>query len=214
MEMIWVNPGTFMMGSPANERGRAIGLEEFQHRVTLTKGFYMGKYEVTQAQWEIVMGASKNLSRTKGASLPITGVHWRDIVRFISKLNDMERKAGTLPLDKIYSLPTEAQWEYACRAGTTSAYAVIGQPQSPISEVGKFPANRWGFHDMNGNVRELCSGLFVPYPRSAVTDPSFGLKRWDKSSQYRVARGGRSAERHKQSQYGTSDSLGFRIVYQ
>ena len=111
LEMVLIPAGKFMMGSLASEVGREKN--ETQHEVTLTKPFYMGKFEVTQEQWEAVMG--KNPSEEKGAKLPVTKVSWDDCQKFIKKLND-NSKGG-------YRLPTEAEWEYACRAGTSTAYS-------------------------------------------------------------------------------------------
>ena len=111
LEMVLIPSGKFMMGSPASEKDRLEN--EKQHEVTITKPFYMGKYEVTQEQWETVM--RNNRSFLKGSKLPVTGVSWDDCQEFIKKLN-----AKT---DGGYRLPTEAEWEYACRAGTTTAYS-------------------------------------------------------------------------------------------
>ena len=128
MDMIFCPPGTFTMGSPANEAGR--GSDENQHQVTLTNGFYLGKYEVTQAQYETVMtGNSEGLNADpsnnnhKGGNRPVDTVSWNDIQVFLSRLNDMEQTAGRLPAGWKYVLPTEAQWEYACRAGTTTIFS-------------------------------------------------------------------------------------------
>ncbi len=127
LDMIFCPPGTFTMGSPANEAGR--GSDETQHQVTLTNGFYFGKYEVTQAQYETVMtGNSEGLNAKPGSwqnnpNHPVNSVSWNDVQVFLSRLNDMEQTAGRLPAGWKYVLPTEAQWEYACRAGTTTAYS-------------------------------------------------------------------------------------------
>ena len=119
LEMIWVEPGTFTMGSPTTEADR--DKDETQHKVTLTNGFYLGKYEVTQSQYEAVM--NHNPSKFKSENRPVENVSWDDAVVFCDKLTEIERKAGRLPEGLVYSLPTEAQWEYACRAGTTTAYS-------------------------------------------------------------------------------------------
>ena len=108
------------MGSPTNEL-RSQDLIETQHQVTLTNGFWLGKHEVTQAQWEQVMGS--NPSNFKGANRPVETVSWNDVTSFCEKLTEQERTAGRLPVGMAYQLPTEAQWEYACRAGTTTAYS-------------------------------------------------------------------------------------------
>ena len=153
MEMLWVKPGTFEMGSPSSEKNR--GDDETRHTVTLMSGFYLGKHEVTQAQWEKVMGS--NPSGFKGGDRPVEQVSWNDAVAFCKKLTDAERRAGRLPAGMAYQLPTEAQWEYACRAGTRSVYSfgenltsrqanIIGGPKETTS-VGKYQANPWGFHD-------------------------------------------------------------------
>ena len=118
LDMIWIEPGTFMMGSPEDELGRWD--DETQHQVTLTQEYWLGKYEVTQAQYEAVMGT--NPSDFKGADLPVEQVSWNDAVKFCEWLTAQERAAGRLPEGYEYTLPTEAQWEYACRAGTTTAF--------------------------------------------------------------------------------------------
>ena len=156
-----------------------------QHEVTLTKPFYMGKHEVTQEQWESVMG--KNPSDTKGAKLPVTNVSWEDCQEFIKKLN-----AKT---DGGYRLPTESEWEYACRAGTTTAYSFgdkitpkdANYEDSKIDKpvaVGSYKPNAFGLYDMHGNVWEWCEDWHGEYP-FAVTDPKGPAK-----GEYRVLRGG------------------------
>ena len=168
--MILIPAGKFKMGSPASEISRKN--DEKQHEVTLTKAYYMGKYEVTQEQWEAVMG--NNPSRSKGAKLPVTDVSWEDCHEFIKKLN-----ANT---DGGFRLPTEAEWEYACRAGTKTAYSFgdkitsknanykdskIGKP----IEVGSYKANAFGLFDTHGNVWEWCEDKYGEYSSGAVTDP-------------------------------------------
>ena len=118
LDMIWIEPGTFMMGSPEDELGRWD--DETQHQVTLTQEYWLGKYEVTQAQYEAVMGT--NPSHFKGADLPVEWVTWDDAMEFCAKLTGIEKAEGRLPEGYEYTLPTEAQWEYACRAGTTTAF--------------------------------------------------------------------------------------------
>jgi formylglycine-generating enzyme required for sulfatase activity len=166
-EMVLIPAGTFMMGSPESEEGRRDG--ETQHEVTLTKPFYMGKYEVTQEQWEAVMG--KNPSDSKGAKLPVTNVSWGLCQAFITKLN--AKKEGG------YRLPTEAEWEYACRAGTTTAYsygdsltkADANIDGDNIKTVGNYKPSAFGLYDLHGNVSEWCEDWYGEYP-SAVTDPT------------------------------------------
>ncbi len=180
LDMLWCKPGTFMMGSPEDEKGRTMGRVETQHEVTLTKGFWLGKYEVTQEQWEKVMRTNPSLS--KGGTLPVETVSWDDAMEFCEKLTQAEKAAGRLPEGWVYALPTEAQWEYACRAGTTTAYSFgdeITPKQANYSKekigkttaVGTYPANAWGFHDMHGNVYECCSDWNGKYPSGSVSDP-------------------------------------------
>jgi formylglycine-generating enzyme required for sulfatase activity len=180
LDMLWCKPGTFMMGSPVGEKKRLA--DETQHEVTLTQGFWLGKHEVTQAQWEKVMThGGANLSRFRGATLPVEFVSWGSAMKFCQKLTQIEKTAGRLPEGWIYTLPTEAQWEYACRAGTTTAYS-FGDEITPkqanfsrkigkTTEVGTYPANAWGFHDMHGNVWEWCRDWYGDYPGGKVSDP-------------------------------------------
>jgi len=184
LEMVLVPAGKFVMGSPKKEDCRNDN--ETQHEVTITKPFYMGKYEVTQEQWEAVMG--KNPSDTKGAKLPVTDVSWEDCQEFIKKLNGITKGK--------YRLPTEAEWEYACRAGTKAAYS-FGDEITPKDanyddsklgkpvEVGSYKPNAFGLYDMHGNVWEWCEDWKADYPKGAVTDPK-GLA----TGEYRVLRGG------------------------
>jgi formylglycine-generating enzyme required for sulfatase activity len=122
MEMLWCKPGTFTMGSPKSEEDRELfGTDETQHTVTLTKGFWLGKHEVTQTQWQSIM--KSNPSEYKGANHPVEKVSWKDATAFCYMLTERERNAGRLPVGWAFALPTEAQWEYACRAGTKTAYS-------------------------------------------------------------------------------------------
>ena len=197
LTMIWVEPGIFTMGSPTSEAGRQFDRED-EHNVTLTKGFYLGKYEVTQAQWKRVMGSDP--SNFKGAGRPVEEVSWNDAVEFCKKLTDMEKKAGRVPKGMAYQLPTEAQWEYACRAGTSTAYSWgdtiaktnanyafdgYGKGLRETTPVGSYPANPWGLHDMHGNAWEWCADWYGSYPSGSVTDPEGPA-----AGSYRVLRGG------------------------
>jgi len=188
LEMIWVEPGTFMMGSPTTEAER-YG-PETQHKVTLTQGFYLGKYEVTQEQYKKVMG--KNPSHFKGNKLPVEDVSWNDAVAFCEALTKMELQNNygrdDYSENKIttgsweFNLPTEAQWEYACRAGTTTAYSwgdsittdnanYYSSGYSQTRDVGLYSANPWGFFDMHGNVFEWTADWYAGYSSGAQTDP-------------------------------------------
>jgi formylglycine-generating enzyme required for sulfatase activity len=184
LEMVLVPAGKFMMGSPMYEKGRSNN--EKQHEVTLTKPYYMGKYEVTQDQWEAVMG--DNPSNTKGAKLPVTDVSWKDCQEFIKKLN--AKTSGG------YRLPTEAEWEYACRAGTTTRYFFGDEITfkdanyedsnlNKIAKVGSYKPNGFRLYDTHGNVSEWCEDWVAAYPAGTITDPK-GAATGDS----RVVRGG------------------------
>jgi formylglycine-generating enzyme required for sulfatase activity len=180
LEMVLIPAGKFKMGSPESEKGHSKA--ETQHEVTLTKPFYIGKYEVTQEQWESVMG--KNPSASKGAKLPVTQVSWEDCQEFIKKLN-AKTKGG-------YRLPTEAEWEYSCRAGTTTAYSFgdnLTKSDANINgestkAVGSYKPNAFGLYDLHGNVWEWCEDWYGDYPEGAVTD-----SKGPGTGEYRVLRG-------------------------
>jgi formylglycine-generating enzyme required for sulfatase activity len=181
LEMILIPAGKFVMGSPASEKGHRIN--ETQHEVTLTKPFYMGKYEVTQEQWDAVM--VNNRSFYRGPKLPVTSVSWENCQEFIKKLN--AKTSGG------YRLPTEAEWEYSCRAGTTTAYSngdSITKNDSNVEGlstkvVGSYKPNAFGLYDMHGNVWEWCEDWKVDYPKEAVIDP-----KGPEAGKNRVLRGG------------------------
>ena len=195
MKFVWIPPGSFMMGSPKNEERRED--DETQHKVTLTKGFYMGVHLVTQEQWQTVTG--NNPSHFKGEkNLPVEQVSWEDCQEFIKKLRDKDKKP--------YRLPTEAEWEYSCRAGTTTPFhfgETISTDQAnydgnftygngnkgvyreKTTPVGSFPANAFGLYDMHGNVWQWCQDWYGDYPQKDVVDPK-GLEK----GEFRVLRGG------------------------
>ena len=238
IEMNWVNPGIFTMGSPEDELGRWDN--ETQHQVTLTKGFWLGKYEVTQAQWYVVMGTDP--SYFKGSQRPVEQVSYNDALSFCRRLTEKERAEGRLSAGYAYTLPTEAQWEYACRAGTTTAlnsgrdlttaeglcanlnevgwYGNVngggGNANGVTHIIGQKKANAWGFYDMHGNVHEWCLDWYGDYPTSAVTDPA-GLE----TGSYRVLRSGswdyypgicRSAHRGIGTPEQFGANIGFRLA--
>ena len=180
LELILIQAGTFLMGSPASEAERDS--DETWHEVTLTQPFYLGKYPVTQAQWKAVMGS--NPSDFKGATLPVEQVSWEDAQAFCAKVR---QKSG-----QVVGLPTEAQWDFACRAGTSTPFhfgSVLDGTQAncagnhpygttqkgpyldKTSPVGSYPANAWGLHDMHGNVWEWCQDRYGDYRRQSVIDP-------------------------------------------
>ena len=219
MEFKLIPAGTFIMGDASGED------DETPHEVTLTKPFKMGVHEVTQAQYEQVMGV--NPSEYKGANNPVEMVSWEDAVEFCRRLSELpaEKAAGN-----VYRLPTEAEWEYACRAGTTTKFS-FGDDESDFGEYGwyrensgrtthpvgsKLP-NAWGLYDMHGNVWEWCQDWYGDYPSGSVTDPSGAT-----SSSRRVGRGGswghaagycRSAFRLRGlPSFRDYGRLGFRVV--
>jgi len=237
MRLVLIPAGKFMMGSPATEVGR-VSDEGPQHDVTISKPFYMGVFEVTQEQYEQVMGV--NPSRFKGAKNPVEMVSWEEAVEFCKKLS---ARTG-----KKVMLPTEAQWEYACRAGTTTAFhtgdalkpgqANADFPSNPglwdrimawvgmssaqkiiqTTPAGSFPPNGFGLYDMHGNIWEWCSDWYGEdyYANSPKTDP-----RGPDSGSYRVLRGGgwydgpqicRSADRGRSSPDLRDHSIGFRVA--
>ncbi len=222
LELIRVAPGTFTMGSHLDEpeRNKAEGP---RMQVTLSREFWLGKTEVTQAQYEAVTGDNPSTFNTDNKDLPVERVSWIDAMAFCRKLTERERTAGRLRADESYTLPTEAQWEYACRAGTTGAYTAepdalawhAANSDGRTHVVATKRPNAWGFHDMPGNVLEWCYDWYGDYPGGAVTDPS-GPER----GYYRVARGGswrtdarigRSAARSGGSAGRLDYTIGFRL---
>ena len=213
LDMVLIPAREFQMGSPESEKYHQDNA--LQHEVTLTKPFYMGKYEVTQEQWESVMGNNPS-SRTKGAKLPVTNVSWEDCQEFIKKLN--EKTSGG------YRLPTEAEWEYSCRAGTTTAYSYgdnltksdANIDGDSIKAVGSYRPNAFGLYDMHGNVWEWCNDWYGSLQDGEVTDPKGAA-----TGSSRVLRGGSfindvSAARSSLRFVGTptfrGTDLGFRLV--
>jgi len=179
--MCLIPAGSFMMGSPTNEVGR--GSDEVQHRVTISKPFYLGKTEVTQDLFESIMGT--NPATFKGPRRPVEDVSWNDAVSFCQKLS--------LLTGKSFRLPTESEWEYACRAGTSTVFphgndldatmanfdgnfpygkGPKGANREKILDVGCFRPNAWGLQDVVGNVWEWCSDWYGEYPPGDAIDPS------------------------------------------
>ncbi|MBF0451673.1 MAG: SUMF1/EgtB/PvdO family nonheme iron enzyme [Candidatus Magnetomorum sp.] len=227
MTFVKINSGQFMMGSPDNESGRYN--DEKQHRVRLTQNYYMQTTEVTQGQWQVIMGNNPSQFKNCGDRCPVESVSWNDVQDFIKKLNNRDR-------GRNYRLPTEAEWEYAARAGTRTPFAFgnclstsdanydgnypltgcsKGQYRSQTLTVGSLQKNAWGLYDMHGNVWEWCQDWKGDYSTGDVKDPTGPTTGSD-----RVIRGGRwgssarrcrSAIRYsRRPEYGY-DYLGFRL---
>jgi len=236
MEFVLIPAGTFMMGSPADEPFR--NKSETQHKVTISRPFYMQTTEVTLKQWRAVMG-KKIFGRRKGKeNSPVVRVSWFDCMKFIEKLN--KRKKGT------YRLPTEAEWEYACRAGTTTAYSwgnridcskamfqnnkrksgrcvdyvrSRGLESDRPAPVKSYKTNPWGLYDMHGNVWEWCQDWFDDYPKGLVKDPKgpdsakeIKAKVRRGGSWYRYGTSCRSANRAYANPASRFHTTGFRLV--
>jgi formylglycine-generating enzyme required for sulfatase activity len=248
MKLIWCPPGEFTMGSPTTELQRAM--HEDQVEVTLTKGFWLGKYEVTQKEYERMMGDNPSWFSAQGGGkpkvagqdtgqFPVEQVTWDDSLEFCRKLTSQERQAGRLSGAWEYTLPTEAQWEYACRAGTTTAFSFGNQlngreancvgnfpygtkTKGPYLErtttVGSYTGNKWGLCDMHGNVYEMCRDWYVE-KLPGGTDPE--VTSVGSLDSHRVLRGGswidiargcRSADRYGYSPVKRYGVFGFRVA--
>ena len=219
LELVLIPSGTFMMGSPVTEKDRNPD-ESPQHQVTISRPFYLGKYEISQAQWQAVMG--NNPSILKGNNLPVDNISWFDCQTFIQKLNQLSQ--GT------FRLPAEAEWEYACRAGTTTRYYwgddinytqasdyawINNNSNSKTHEIGLKKMNAFGLFDMSGNVWEWCSDWYGKYSSIAQTDPTgtnTGTGRIMRGGNWLSdAKGFRSAARGN-SNPGTKIGFGIRLV--
>lgn len=227
-KLVWVPAGTFLMGSPGTEVG-GTSEERPQTQVTLTKGFWMGKFLVTQADYLQIMGTNP-ASFTDDLSCPVENVNWYDATNYCGKLNQQERGTGRLPAGYEYRLPTEAQWEFACRAGTTTRFYYGDDPnytlldnyawysansQNRTHPVGLKQPNAWGLYDMMGNVWQICLDWYGTYPGGSVTDP------YRSSGPYGVIRGNgwntsasqcRSANRAPFWMWDKNNTAGFRVA--
>ncbi len=229
LEMVWIEPGTFMMGSPESENGREDN--EIQHKVTISEGFWIGKYEITQMQWEKVMNTQPwegQVFFKKEGDYPAVYVSWNHTQEFVAKLNELEGR-------EIYRLPTEAEWEYACRAGTDTAYSFddgvgkldeygwYGKNTYDLGnyyahKVGQKLPNPWGIYDMHGNIWEWVQDYYGEYSEESQIDPK-GPESGDNhvfrgGSFYYLARFARSAYRGYNTPNHRLFNLGFRIVRQ
>ena len=213
MEFVWIPPGTFRMGSRSTE---AFADEQPVTEVRISRGFWLGKYEVTQTEWEAVMGSNPS-SFAGCAHCPVEEVSWNDVQDFIDRVNAHEGK-------EVYRLPTEAEWEYAARAGTTGdRYGALnaiawhgGTSGRRTHPVGAKAPNGWGLHDVLGNVVEWVADWYGDYAGGSVTDPQ-----GPRSGPGRVIRGGcwvgaarhsRTSNRNVTPPDVRYDFLGFRLA--
>jgi formylglycine-generating enzyme required for sulfatase activity len=239
--MVWIEPSDFLMGSPEDEPQRSE--HETQHRVTLTKGFWLGKYPVTQREWQELMEhdpsnfvTGKMLKKwgwftasvvmPDSASCPVEQVSWINCWAYGERLTEIERAAKRLPDGLAYALPTEAQWEYACRAGSIRPYAGTGNldkmgwydgnSSGRTHPVGEKEPNAWGLYDMHGNVWEWCADWSGAYDSDMTVDPIGPA-----SGTHYILRGGgwvgiardcRSARRLNGMPLYRSPFIGFRLA--
>lgn len=230
MKFVRIPPGEYLRGSPTDENAREA--DEHQHKVRLTRPFYLGVTEVTQKQWHAVMG--HHPAGVRGDDLPANRISWHDAVTFCLRLSAQDGRK--------YRLPTEAEWEYACRAGTTGPHAgnvddlawYHANSDQQTRPVATRQPNAWGLYDMHGNVWEWCSDIYGPYPRGMTIDPASVLPGdyqpppaiecelpMHATAPVRVLRGGswtnpvfgcRSARRDWALPDAASDTVGFRVV--
>ncbi len=231
--LVFIPPNTFNQGSPAGELDRSAD-ESPQTVVTLTHGFWMGKFEVTQREYQSVIGA--NPSGFPGTlTRPVESVSWLDATNYCARLTQQELAAGRIPAGSHYRLPTESEWEYSARAGTLTRFSYGDDPTYAnltnnawfsvngglqTHPVGQKAPNAWGLFDMEGNVWEWCLDWYGPYPGGFATDPQGPASNPDG---VKVIRGGsfdafpsdcRSARRETEgvSPFVFDDAIGFRVV--
>jgi formylglycine-generating enzyme required for sulfatase activity len=218
--MVWIAPGSFTM--------RAVGGSDDDTRVTISRGFWLGRTEVTQEQWRALMDHLPGPSYFKGSERPVERIAWVSAVEYCQRLTERERAAGRLPPGYVYQLPTEAQWEYACRAGTTGPLAdglaevawYERNSEGRTHPVGRKQPNNWGLHDMHGNVWEWVRDGLGGYPGGEATDPWIDYT-GPSAATHRIIRGGgwlnssgqcRADFRAWQNMNFLSSSLGFRVA--
>ncbi len=222
MKLVLIHAGSFTMGSPVGELGREDN--ETAHEVTISKSYYLGVFEVTQDEYEKVIGSKP--SQFKGGTNPVEKVSWEEAVVFCKTLSE---RPGEKAAGRVYRLPTEAEWEYACRANSGSAYC-FGDSADSLEEYGWFSENsernthpvgekkpnRWGLYDMHGNVWEWCEDCCADYPSGEATDPQ-----GPREDSTRVRRGGcwffvakycRAAMRDAGVPTLRSADIGFRVA--
>ena len=227
LKMIWIPSGKFVMGSPKSEPGHRYE-EEDLHQVIISRGFWIGQFEVTQTQFETITGG--NPSTFKDPQMPVHKVNWEDAMEFCETLTDRENSMNRMPDKWGFNLPTEAQWEYACRADTTTVFN-FGNGAEELPQYGWFSDNSdgspktigtkkpnpWGIHDLQGNVGEWCFDWYgKAYPDDGSVDPIT-----KKGSAFKIFRGGtytdisdrcRAAYRNRATPDTSNSWIGFRVV--
>jgi len=228
IEFVWIPPGSFRMGSPPGEPEDVRPAPV--HEVRLTHGFWMARTEVTQAEWQRVMGDNPSWFPECGPRCPVERVNWYDVRSFIERLRQRSDQPGL-------RLPTEAEWEYACRAGTTTAFSTgadlttgqanydgrmpyPGRPEGGFrggpTPVASFAPNPWGLYDMHGNVWEWTEDEYCPYATGPVTDPigacGSGIENIRGGSWYFSASSARCGRRYTHKPEDRGFSIGFRLV--
>jgi formylglycine-generating enzyme required for sulfatase activity len=235
--LVWIPAGAFLMGSPSTEQDR-LESEGPQTTVIITKGFWIAKFETTQEEYLAVMGNNPS-SFTGDLKRPVEQVLWHEATNYCAKVTTWERAAGRLPDGYLYRLPTEAEWEYACRAGTTTPFGIgngmslsstqanfdgnypygesdKGSSLGKTTQRGSYEPNAWGLYDMHGNVWEWCLDWFGAYPGGILVDPRGGNSGVDKIVRggcwYREGAACRSASRSYDRPTGKKAFIGFRVV--
>jgi formylglycine-generating enzyme required for sulfatase activity len=215
MRFLYVQPGQFIMGSPQDELGRSPN--ETRHRVTITRGYYLQTTEVTQNQWQSIMGRNPSKFKSCGGDCPVDSVSMQDIQEFIDRLNHKEG-------GQTYRLPTEAEWEYACRSGSSGPFAgdideiawYKDNSNKTTHPVAQKKPNAWDFYDMHGNVLEWCQDWYAEFSEEDSIDPVGPIH-----GPTRILRGGswdyvkwycRSAMRVGFKPHARSHLAGFRLV--
>jgi formylglycine-generating enzyme required for sulfatase activity len=219
LNLVWIEPGAFLMGSADGDED-----ERPVTRVKFTRGFWLGRTALTRAQWADMLENNPSYCKDAGKDAPVAYVTWNEAMAFCKELTEREQAAGHLPAGYRFTLPTEAQWEYACRAGTTEPYAgdldamawYYENSNGTPHPVGTKQPNAWGLYDMHGNISEWCFDWYGSYPGGVVTDPMGPA-----SGSNHVRRGGcwaiiaeccRSAARDRSSSDGCTRHLGFRLA--
>jgi formylglycine-generating enzyme required for sulfatase activity len=226
--LVFIPSGSFLMGSPSNEVGR-FSDEGPQTTVTISQGFWIGKNLVTQQEYQSVIGSNPSFY-TGDPALPVEQVSWNDATNYCARRTSQERAVDKIPAGCYYRLPTEAEWEFACRAGTTTRFNYGDDPgytnlashawytvnAAGTKVVGQKPANPWGLYDMHGNLLEWCQDWYDAYPGGSVIDP-----KGPASGDNHVLRGGswavpaglcRSACRFDDDSDAAYNDYGFRVV--